>query len=206
MANGLRQILGTRETLPSDQELVRFDTNALLALLHDAVGHLITPVHSLPKTIPILQEIAGTLARQQLLLEEVLKVRRDEESARFAAGKLNAAPSLSYSVLKRNLHFVSVSKPYCLLFNLTQDQFCQTSLGDLVHPTDLPRFSRIVKVLLSGKEVSGELVEWRATGNGDFVLIRDTMWAIDTDQRGGPEYILNVSERILPLGPCHVLP
>jgi hypothetical protein len=198
MANDLRQILSTRETLPSDEELARFDTNALLALLHDAVGHLITPVHSLPKTIPILQQIAGTLARQQLLLEEVLKLRRDEELARFAARKLNSAPSLSYSVLKRDLHFLSVSNSYCLLFNLKRGQFRQTSLGDLVHPTDIPRFSRIVRILLSGKEVSGELVEWRVTGSGGFVLIKDTMWAIDTDQPGGPEYIVNVSERILP--------
>ena len=198
MASDLRQILGTRETLPSEQELVRFDTNALLALLHDAVGHLITPVHSLPKTIPILQQIAGTLARQQLLLEEVLKVRRDGELMRFAARKPNAASSLSYSVLKRDLRFVSVSNSYCLLFNLKRTQFLQRSLGDLVHPTDVPRFSRIVRILLSGKAVSGELVEWRATGSGDFVLIKDTMWAIDTDQRGGPEYIVNVSERILP--------
>lgn len=193
-----RQILGATETLPSEGELARFDTNALLALLHDAVGHLITPVHSLPKTIPILQQIAGTLARQQLLLEEVLKVRRDEELACFATRKFNAEPSLPYSVFKRDLHFVSVSNSYCLLFNLKRGQFRQASLGDLVHPKDVPRFSRIVRILLSGKETSRELVEWRVTGSGGFVLIKDRMWAIDTDQRGGPEYIVNVSERILP--------
>ena len=196
MTSITRHIRGLTDKLPSSEELDRLGTNGMLALIHDAVGHLITPVHSLPKVMPVLEQVADALIEQQLLLKQILTLRKDPVLEHFAAHKLEEFPSLSHSVLKRDLRFVSVSESYCHLFQFSPVQFQRMSLEQLLHPADIPRFSKIAKLLLNGKIDSCELVEWRATGNRSFVLTKDTLWGIGRDQVRGPQYIATVSEQI----------
>lgn len=191
--------------LPSLKELDRFGTKGMLALIHDAVGHLVTPIHSLPKAIPVLEQIADSLIQQQAFLKEVLTLRRDPVLERFAARKLEKAPSLSHSVLKRDLRFLSVSKSYCDLFEFSPGQFQGMVFNELLHPADISRFSKIAKLLLNGRVDSCELVEWRATGSRRFVLTKDTLWGIGTRQVQGPQYIATVSEKIADEGETAML-
>ena len=57
------------ETLPSPEALERFGTYNMLALIHDAVGHLVSPIGRLQKTVPVLEQIANSLVEQQTLLK-----------------------------------------------------------------------------------------------------------------------------------------
>jgi hypothetical protein len=113
-----RSIASMTDRLPSSKELDRFGTNGMLALIHDAIGHLITQVSSVPKVMPVLQQVAEALLKQQAFLEEVLAVRRDAVLDHFAAGKVEEMFSLSHSVIGRDLRFVSASEPYCTVICL----------------------------------------------------------------------------------------
>ncbi|MGB8413906.1 MAG: PAS domain-containing protein [Candidatus Binatus sp.] len=182
--------------LPSPEELDKIGTKGLLALIHDAIGHLITPVNKLPGVMPVIEQVAETLIQQQVVLKEMLAARKDAGLDRFAARRLEEAPSLSHSVLKRDLRFVSVSESYCDLFEFSPTQFQSMSFNDLLHPADMPRFHKIVKLLLAGTVESAELVEWRATGTRRFVLTKDTLWGVRISQFGRPQYIATVSEKL----------
>lgn len=182
--------------LPSPEELGEFSTKGLLALIHDAIGHLVTPVSKLPEVMPVIEQVAETLIQQQVLLKEMLAVGKDPVLGRLAAGKLERVPSLSHSVLKRDLRFVSVSESYCHLFEFSPAQFQGRSFNELLHPADMPRFSKIAKLLLAGTVESAELVERRATGTHHFVLTKDTLWGIRIAQFRRPQYIATVSEKL----------
>ena len=183
------------EILPSPEALERFGTYNMLALIHDAVGHLVSPIGRLQKTVPVLEQIANSLAEQQTLLKEMLSIQKNAALVRFVASRLKEAPPLSHAVLNRDLHFVSANKSYSRLFDFSEAQFQKMSLADLLHPGDLPRFRKIIRVLLNGGGTC-EVVEWRVTGNGHYVLAKDTLWGIGSDRVRGPEYIATVSEKI----------
>src|ERR1700728_4236343 len=180
---------------PSAEQLDTFGTNGLLALIHDAIGHLITPINRLPKALPVLDQIVVALAAQQQILKEILVLQKGFALDRLAAGEIKETPSLSHSVVKRDLRFVSVSESYARLFHFKLIQLKSMSLNQLLHPDDVPRFHKHVRLLLNGKVRSCELIEWRATGSGRFVLSRDTLWAVGgAGPSQGPEYIATVSE------------
>jgi PAS domain-containing protein len=183
------------ETLPSPEALEKFGTYNMLALIHDAVGHLVSPIGRLQKTVPVLEQIANSLAEQQTLLKEMLSIQKNAALVRFVGNRLKEAPPLSHAVLSRDMHFVSANKSYSRLFDFSEAQFQKMSLADLVHPGDIPRFRKIIRVLLSGVGTC-EVVEWRVTGSGQYVLAKDTLWAIGSDRVHGPEYIATVSEKI----------
>jgi hypothetical protein len=195
-SKSIMQGIVDRCLLPSAEQLEEFGTNGLLALIHDAIGHLVTPINRLPKALPLLNQIVVSLAAQQLILKEMLDLQKGFALDRFAAGELKEIPSLSHSVVKRDLRFVSVSQSYARLFHFKLIQLKSMSLNELLHPDDVPRFHKHVRLLLNGKARSCELIQWRATGNGRFVLSRDTLWAVGTGPSQGPEYIATVSERI----------
>ncbi|MGO9683091.1 MAG: PAS domain-containing protein [Beijerinckiaceae bacterium] len=165
-------------------------------MIHDAIAHLITPVDSLPKAMPVIQQAARALIEQQLLLKKVLGLPEGAIPERLGAPKPEEAFSLPHSVLKRDLHFASVSKSYCLLFEFSPADFQRMSFNELLHPADGPRFSRTIELLLKGQVESCEAVYWRVTGSHRFVLTKDTMWGIATSPARGPQYIATVSERI----------
>ena len=196
MATTIRRFRALTDNLPSPEELDRLGTNGMLALIHDAVGHLVAPIHDFPKALPILERVADTLIKQEVLLKKVLTVRKNPALECFAARRLEATPSLSHSVLKRDLRFVSVSKSYCHLFEFSSSQFQSMCFNELLYPADIPRFQKVIGLLLNGKVESCELVEWRATGSRRFVLTKDTLWGIGTRQVRGPQYITTVSEKI----------
>ena len=199
MASSIRHIgalTALTNKLPSSEELDRLGTNGMLALIHDAIAHLITPVSNLPKVMPVLEQVADALIEQHLLLKKLLTVRKDPVLESFAVRKLEEVPSLSHSVLKRDLRFVSVSQSYCHLFEFSPAQFQSMSFNELLYPADIPRFYKIVGLLLKGKIESAELVEWRATGSRRFVLTKDTLRGIGTGQVRGPQYIATVSEKV----------
>jgi len=52
-------------------------------------------------------------------------------------------------------------------------------------------------ILLNGGGSTCEMVEWRVTGSGHYVLAKDTLWGIGSDPVRGPEYIATVSEKIV---------
>ena len=183
------------ETLPSPEALERFGTYNMLALIHDAVGHLVSPIGRLQKTVPVLEQIANSLAEQQMLLKEMLNVQKNAALVRFVADRLKEVPPLSHAVLNRDLQFVSANKSYSRLFDFSEAQFQKKSLADLLHPGDIPRFRKIIRVLLNGGGTC-EVVEWRVTGSGHYVLAKDTLWGIGSDRVRGPEYIATVSEKI----------
>jgi PAS domain-containing protein len=183
------------EILPSQEALERFGTYNMLSLIHDAVGHLVNPIGRLQKTVPVLEQIANSLAEQQKLLKEMLSVQKNAALVRFVADRLKEVPPLSHAVLNRDLRFVSANKSYARLFDFSEAQFQKMSLGDLLHPGDIPRFRRIIRVLLNGAGTC-EVVEWRVTGSGRYVLAKDTLWGIGSDHARGPEYIATVSEKI----------
>jgi hypothetical protein len=195
-SKGIVRNVKHRRLLPSAEQLEQFGTNGLLALIHDAIGHLVTPINRLPKALPVLDQIVVALAAQELLLKEMLVLQKGSAVERFAAGELKEIPSLSHSVVKRDLRFVSISESYARLFHFKLFQLKTMSLNELLHPDDVPRFYKHVRLLLKGKVRSCELIEWRATGNGRFVLSRDTLWAVGAGPSQGPEYIATVSERI----------
>lgn len=102
IAGVFRHIESRKGRLPSSEELDRFGTNGLLALIHDAVGHLITPIHSVSKAVPILKQIADTLIQERALLEEVLTARKDgpvTALGHLGARKLEGVPSLPHETL-----------------------------------------------------------------------------------------------------------
>src|SRR5271155_2071991 len=74
MANVVRQTKKYLTRLPTSKELELFGTNGLLALIHDAIGHLVEPVQCLPKTMPLLKQIASDMSDQHQLLKEMLAV------------------------------------------------------------------------------------------------------------------------------------
>src|ERR1700733_4829830 len=82
------------ETLPSPEALERFGTYNMLALIYDAIGNLVTPVHRLPKVIPALEQIVNSLAEQQGLLKEMLGIQKDAALVRLVADRLERVPSL----------------------------------------------------------------------------------------------------------------
>lgn len=183
------------ENLPSREALEQFGTYNMLALIHDAVGHLVSPIARLQKTTPVLEQIANSLAEQQTLLKEMLSIQKNGALVRFVASRLKEIPPLSYAVLSRDMHFVSANKSYSRLFDFSESQFQKMSLADLVHPEDIARFRKITRVLLNGVGTC-EVVEWRVTGSGQYVLAKDTLWGIGSDRVRGPEYIATVSEKI----------
>lgn len=183
------------ETLPSPEALERFGTYNMLALIHDAVGHLVSPVGRLQKTVPVLEQIANSLAEQQTLLKEMLSIQKNAALVRVVTDRLKGVPPLSHAVLTRDLRFVSANKSYSRLFDFSEAQFQRMSLGDLLHPADIHRFHKIIRVLLNGGGTC-EVVEWRVTGSGHYVLAKDTLWGIGSDPVRGPEYIATVSEKV----------
>jgi PAS domain-containing protein len=183
------------EILPSPEALERFGTYNMLALIHDAVAHLVSPIGGLQKTVPVLEQIANSLAEQQTLLKEMLSIQKNAALVRFVTNRLKEVPPLSHAVLTRDMHFVSANKSYSRLFDFSEAQFQKMSLADLVHPGDIPRFRKIIRVLLNGVGTC-EVVEWRVTGSGHYVLAKDTLWGIGSDRVRGPQYIATVSEKI----------
>ena len=65
------------EILPSPEALERFGMYNMLSLIHDAVGHLVNPIGRLQKTVPVLEQIANSLAEQQTLLKEMLSIQKN---------------------------------------------------------------------------------------------------------------------------------
>src|ERR1700736_5012155 len=110
----------------------------MLALIHDAVGHLVSPIGRLQKTVPVLEQIANSLVEQQTLLKEMLSFQKNAGLVHFIANRLREVPPLSHAVLNRDLHFVSANESYSRLFNFSEAQFKKMSLADLLHPRDLP--------------------------------------------------------------------
>jgi PAS domain-containing protein len=183
------------EILPTPEALERFGTYNMLALIHDAVGHLVSPIGRLQKTVPVLEQIANSLLEQQTLLKEMLSVQKNAALVYFVANRLREVPPLPHAVLNRDLYFVSANESYSRLFNYSEAQLKKMSIDNLLHPGDLPRFRKIIRVLLSGIGTC-EVVEWRVTGSGHYVLAKDTLWGIGSDGVRGPEYIATVSEKI----------
>jgi PAS domain-containing protein len=183
------------EILPSAEALERFGSYNMLALIHDAVGHLVSPIGRLQKTVPVLEQIANSLTEQQALLKEMLSIQKNAGFVRFLANRLEEVPQLSHAVLSCDMNFVSANESYSRLFDFSEAQFQKMSLADLVHPGDIPRFRKIVRVLSNGVGTY-EVVEWRVTGSGHFVLAKDTLWGIGSDRVRGPEFIATISEKI----------
>jgi PAS domain-containing protein len=187
------------EILPSPEALERFGTYNMLSLIHDAVGHLVNPIGRLQKTVPVLEQIANSLAEQQTLLKEMLGIQKNSALVSFVSNRLKEVPSLSHAVLNRDLRFVSANKSYSRLFDFSEAELQKMSLDDLLHADDIPRFRKITRVLLNGVGTC-EVVEWRVTGSGQYVLAKDTLWGIGSDRVRGPEYIATVSEKIADQG------
>jgi PAS domain-containing protein len=183
------------EILPSAEALERFGSYNMLALIHDAVGHLVSPIGRLQKTVPVLEQIANSLAEQQALLKEMLSIQKNAGFVRFLANRLEEVPQLSHAVLSCDMNFVSANESYSRLFDFSEAQFQKMSLAELVHPGDIPRFREIIGVLSNGVGTC-EVVEWRVTGSGQYILAKDTLWGIGLDRDRGPEYIATVSEKI----------
>jgi hypothetical protein len=83
--NMIRRAIEEKGRIGPSEQFDQISPNVLLVLIHDAIGHLVAPVHRLPTIVPILQEIARLLNDQQFLLKKVLV--RDQELG-FARGKL----------------------------------------------------------------------------------------------------------------------
>ncbi len=81
------------ETLPSPEALERFGAYNMLALIHDAVGHLVSPIGRLQKTVPVLEQIANSLAEQQTLLKEMLSIQKNSGLVRFVADRMEEPSS-----------------------------------------------------------------------------------------------------------------
>src|SRR5580704_9610496 len=135
------------EILPSPEALERFGTYNMLSLIHDAVGHLVNPIGRLQKTVPVLEQIANSLAEQQTLLKEMLNIQKNAGFVRFLANRLEEVPQLSHAVLSCDMNFVSANESYSRLFDFSEAQFQKMSLAELVHPGEIPRFREIIGVL-----------------------------------------------------------
>ncbi len=183
------------EILPSPEALERLGTHNMLALIHDAIGHLVSPMGRLQKTVPVLEQIANSLVEQQSLLKEMLSIQKNATLVRIIGSRLKEVPPLSHAVLTRDLHFISANKSYSRLFDFSEVQFQKMSLADLLHPGDISRLRKIIRALLNGNGTS-EVVEWRVTGSGHYILAKDTLWGIGSDPVRGPEYIVTVSQKI----------
>ena len=47
----------------SRASLEKLGTSGVLAMIHDAIAHIITPIHKMPDLLPILERIAKALER-----------------------------------------------------------------------------------------------------------------------------------------------
>ena len=185
------------QTLPSPEALERFGTYNMLALIHDSICHLVPPVGQLAKVLPALEQIVNSLAEQQATLTEILSIQKDSALARKATDKFDGVFSLSHSVLDRRLRFVSANESYEHMFAFSCTQLKGLALLEVVHASDVPHLSKVTKLLLKGTIAACEVIEWRATGTGRFVLTRDTLWGIGTSGVRGPEFISMVSEKVV---------
>lgn len=187
-----------RARVPSSDEIDDWDThgNGLLGMIYETVGLMLPQITKLSKATVSLEQIAYLIAAQEKLLKKILAVPGQAWSGDSAARECEAVHSISHSVLRRDLHFLSVSESYSELFEFTPSEFEVLSFEELLHPLDRPRFSEKIAALLEGRVPSCELVEWRATGSHRFVLIRDSIFAIGVNQAGAPAYIANISERV----------
>jgi PAS domain-containing protein len=114
-----------------------------------------------------------------------------------ATDKLDSVSSLSHSVLNRRLRFVSANESYEHMFAYSCTQLKGLALLEVVHASDVPHLSKVTKLLLKGTIASCEVIEWRATGTGRFVLTRDTLWGIGSSGVRGPDFISMVSEKVV---------
>jgi PAS domain-containing protein len=187
-----------KESIPSSEEIDEWGThrNSLLASIYEALGLMLPSINTFSNAMRALEEIADSMAEQQRFLKKTLTLRGNECLRPPAPHNCEHIESVRHSVLKHDLHFLSVSRSYSRLFEFSASEFEKLSLTELVHPLDRARFHKYLTPLLKGKVSSCELVEWRATGSHGFVLSKDTMWAIGATQAGGPRYIASVSERV----------
>jgi len=187
-----------KKSIPSSEKIDEWGThrNSLLASIYEAVGLMLPSINTFSNAMRVLEEIADSMEEQQRFLKKALTVRGNECLRPSAPNNCGHIESVRHSVLKHDLHFLSVSRSYSQLFEFSASEFEKLSLSELVHPLDRARFHKNLTPLLKGKILSCELVEWRATGSHGFVLSKDTMWAIGATQAGGPRYIASVSERV----------
>src|ERR1700675_4067272 len=80
------------ETLPSPEALGGLGTYNMLFFFHDAGGHLVKPIGRLQKTVPVLEQIANSLAEQQTLLKEMLSIQKNSALVRFVSNRLKEVP------------------------------------------------------------------------------------------------------------------
>ena len=76
--NMIQRTVKDKGRIALSEQVGQIDPNLLLVLIHDAIGHIIAPVHRLPRIIPVLQEIARSLDEQQFLMKDFLLQQQQE--------------------------------------------------------------------------------------------------------------------------------
>ncbi len=175
----------TATGMPSKSMLERFGTAGVLALIHDAIGHTIGPIH---KAIPILERIA-----------EALEDRRDvsdEASSWTGFQTLFKTAPTPFAVMRRDQRLVSFSDSFRRLFERTATQLNALRWNDLVQEQDRERLRAANRSLFRGEVESFIFAGRWVTGREKILLLRATAWGIRSDGGAETGYVAVMHERI----------
>jgi PAS domain-containing protein len=191
----IRRAVGS--DLPSKASLEEFGILELLALVHDAVVHLIGPIYKLPAAIPILERIAQAVEEKRDATDAVALLYRDEQGLfRVAAEEMFRDRTGPVAVVQHDHHFVSANDSYLKLFEFSRRQIGTVRLTDLLDEKDKERFLQANQLLFSGKKKSLVFVGQRMTAKGNNVTTKSTAWSISSSNSARPEYVAAVVEKL----------
>src|SRR6202042_554043 len=94
---------------------------------------------------------------------------------------------VALGVVNSKGRLVSFNDAYCRLFGFSSKQLRTVWLKDLVHDTDLDRFTTLNRQLLNGEVESVEFVGKRLTGKGSPILTRSHAWTVRRRPSRKPE-------------------
>jgi excisionase family DNA binding protein/PAS domain S-box-containing protein len=175
------------EDLPSD-----------LARLTQTIVEMIAPIAWMQTIIPRIESIARAIEGKRDAADEVARLYEGQAVPyRTHWENLFEFAPVAFGVVNSKGRLVSFNDAYCRLFGFSSKQLRTVLLTDLVHDSDLDRFTTVNRQLLMGEAESAEFVCQRLTAKGVPILTRAQGWSVRRRPSRKPEYVAAVVERIV---------
>jgi excisionase family DNA binding protein/PAS domain S-box-containing protein len=194
-SNGVR--LESRESISPQSPMETEDIPSDLVRLTQAIVEMIAPIDRLQAMIPRIKSIARAIEEKRDASEEVARLY-DGQTVPYRTHWENLfefAP-MAFGVANSKGRLVSFNDAYCRLFGFSSKKLRTVLLKDLVHDTDLDRFTTVNRQLLSGEVESAEFIGKRLTGKGSPILIRSHSWTVRRRPSMKPVYAAALLERV----------
>lgn len=116
--------IGTGSTLSPGKSRNAFDTTGALALIHNAIAHLVGPIDHLPKVLPALERIAVAIEESRDIIENVTSgtenaYRNGPLSGTTRSDSFKTPVRLDptpVAVIDERCRFVAANDSYCSLY------------------------------------------------------------------------------------------